>query len=751
DLEDFYRRSADNGFGYGPVFQGLTRAWRHNGQIYAEAALPDDQSAAATAFGIHPALLDAALHPNTFADFEPTELGRLPFTFNDVTLHATGAKAVRIRMARTGPDSVTAVLADETGAPVLSIGSLIMRPVLEQVFGAARAPETMLALAWNEVPETDGAASASDDDVLLEVPAAADTTPESVHAAVEWALTRLQSFTGGRLVVLTRGAVATGPGETVTDLAAAAVWGLVRSAQSEDPGRIVLVDADADTHVTPELLARVVGTGEPQLAARAGTLLAPQLTRVDAVGEPVTLDGTVLITGGTGGLGSVVARHLVTAHGVRSLLLLSRRGAAAPGADALVEELTAEGAEVKVVACDAADRSALADVLAGVALTGVIHTAGILDDGVISTLTPEQVHRVLAPKVDAAWHLHDLTRDQDLSMFVVFSSLAGLIGSPGQGNYAAGNVYLDSLVQQRRSAGLAGISMAWGPWDQSLGLTGALSGTDMHRLGRLGMLPISEEQGMALFDRALTAGRPLLGLTELKTAALRAMADIPALFRSLAGGPARRTRARAGAAERTGGLAGRLAGLTPEQRQSHLLALVREHAAAVLGHSSGDRIAAEQPFREVGFDSLTAVELRNRLQTVTELSLPSTLVFDYPNAVRLADFLAERLGGVAASPVETLPALRSVDDDPLVIVGMACRFPGGASDPDRLWELLSQGRDGMGEFPSDRGWDTGLLTELAHAGGFVDGAMDFDAGFFAMSPREALATDPQQRLLLEGS
>ncbi|BBB01306.1 polyketide synthase [Actinacidiphila reveromycinica] len=759
DLEDFYQRSADSGFGYGPVFQGLTRAWRLDGRIYAEAALPDDQAAAATAFGIHPALLDAALHPNTFADLEPTELGRLPFTFDDVTLHATGARAVRIRMARTGPDSVTAVLADETGAPVLSIGSLVMRPVPEQVLGGARAPETMLALVWNEVPDASGAAAgaepgaapAQDGDVLLEVPAAADGSPESVHAAVAWTLGQLQGLSGGRLVVLTRGAVAALPGETVTDLAAAAVWGLVRSAQSEDPGRIVLVDADEGTRATRDLLARVAGTGEPQLAVREGALLAPQLTRTTETGEPVALDGTVLITGGTGGLGSAVARHLVAAYGVRSLLLLSRRGGTAPGAAELVEELTAQGAEVTVVACDAADRSALAEVLAGVPLAGVVHTAGILDDGVISTLTPEQVHRVLTPKVDAAWHLHDLTRDRDLAMFVVFSSLAGLIGSPGQGNYAAGNVYLDSLVQQRRAAGLAGISMAWGPWDQSLGLTGALSGTDMHRLGRLGMLPISEEQGMALFDQALSAGLPLLGLTELKASALRATTEVPALFRSLAGGPARRTRARAGAAAPAAGLAGRLAGLTPEQRQSHLLGLVREHAAAVLGHGSGSRIAAEQPFREVGFDSLTAVELRNRLQAVTELSLPSTLVFDYPNAVRLAGYVGERLGGVTAAPVDALPVLRSVDDDPLVIVGMSCRFPGGASDPDRLWDLLEQGRDGMGAFPGDRGWDTGLLTELAHAGGFVEGALDFDAGFFAMSPREALATDPQQRLLLEGS
>ncbi len=757
DLADFYERSADDGFGYGPVFQGLTRAWRQDGRIYAEAALPDDQGTAATAFGIHPALLDAALHPNTFAGLDPAELGRLPFAFNDVTLHAAGAKAVRVRMARTGPDAVTAVLADETGAPVLSIGSLVMRPVQERALGAGHTAETVLDLVWNEVPEPVGAA-ASDGHVLLDVPAAADTSPEAVHAAVEWALTQVRDFTGERLVVRTRGAVAAHPGETVTDLAAAAVWGLVRSAQSEDPGRFVLLDTDADTDavISSDVPARALGTGEPQLAVRGGTLLAPQLVRADVTGgadtAPVTLDGTVLITGGTGGLGSAVARHLVAAHGVRSLLLLSRRGGAAPGADALVEELTAQGAEVTVAACDAADRDALAAALDGVRLAGVVHTAGVLDDGVISTLTPGQLHRVLTPKVDAAWHLHELTRDQDLAMFVVFSSLAGLIGSPGQGNYAAGNVYLDALVRHRRAAGLAGVSMAWGPWDQSLGLTGALSGTDMHRLGRLGMRPISEQQGMALFDRALAADRPLLGLTELKAAALRATADVPALFRSLAGGPARRTRARAGTADHTGGgLAARLAGLSADQRRSHLLDLVRDHAAVVLGHSSASQVAPEQPFRDVGFDSLTAVELRNRLQTVTEIALPSTLVFDYPNAVRLADFLDERLGGVAATPTEALPALRSVDDDPLVIVGMACRFPGGASDPDRLWDLLAQGRDGMGEFPGDRGWDTGLLTELAHAGGFVVGALDFDAGFFAMSPREALATDPQQRLLLEGA
>ena len=355
---------------------------------------------------------------------------------------------------------------------------------------------------------------------------------------------------------------------------------------------------------------------------------------------PQSLDaaGTVVITG-AGGLGGVVARHLVAEHGVRHVLLVSRRGMDAPGAAELVAEL---GAAVTVAACDVTDREALAEVLASVSpdhpVTGVVHTAGVLEDGVIGSLSREQLDRVLAPKVDAAWHLHELTRDLDLSLFVVFSSVAGVLGGGGQGNYAAGNVFLDALMRQRRCEGLPGLSMAWGAWTTEVGLVGTLSDTDRQRIARSALPPLSPAQGMDLFDRALRTGYPVLALTRLNPQALRAQQDIPAVWRSLAGGTLRR------AADNTRygreGLGQRLAGLSSVDRAQILVDLVRDAAAAVLGHASSAQIDTDQPFSELGFDSLTSVELRNLLQSKTGLSLAASAVFDYPTITRLAGHLA---------------------------------------------------------------------------------------------------------------
>ncbi|MFF0226968.1 type I polyketide synthase, partial [Streptomyces sp. NPDC004629] len=771
DVTRFYEQSAE----YGPMFQGLTKAWRHGDRILAEVELPESGRGAAESFGLHPALLDAALQARTLAGREGVGSG-----FRDVDLLASGAARLRVALTPQGPDEVSLAVADWTGSPVLSIGSVTLRPLDAVGTVLDTGDRSLLEISWVPTPgsatpvgrwtvvgSVDPVPAAEAGTVVLRASGDSESVVESTHELTAGVLRQLQQWpadpAGSPLIVWTRGAVATAPGDPVTDLAAAAVWGLVRSAQTENPGRFVLFDTDSRTdRLDATVLGEVLAAGEPQLALRGGRLLAARLTRAGAGDEPAPVldpEGTVVVTGGTGGLGALAARHLVTEYGARNLLLVSRRGAAAPGAEELLAQLGALGATVVASACDATDRQALAEVLAEVPpehpVTGVVHVAGVVDDGVLASLSREQLDRVLAPKVDAAWNLHSLTRD--LSFFVAFSSLGGLLGGGGQANYAAGNTFLDALMQQRRHHGQPGVSLAWGPWSTEVGMVGSLSGTDRRRIARSATPPMSAEQGMELFDRALRADRPLLAPTRLDMATLRAQRDITPLWRSLAGSAARRV------ADNTDGggdgLGRRLAGLSDVDRLEALADLVRESAATVLGHAPGERFDIAQPFRELGFDSLTAVELRNLLQARTGVALAASLVFDYPTVGHVARYLAAEFG---AQPAEAavVPALTSVADDPIVLVGMACRFPGGVLGPEDLWRLVAEGTDGITPFPADRGWDLDSLlgsggpgtgTSATGEGGFLPEAGEFDAAFFRISPREALATDPQQRLLLEVS
>ncbi|MFB7669310.1 SDR family NAD(P)-dependent oxidoreductase [Kitasatospora sp. NPDC056138] len=411
-------------------------------------------------------------------------------------------------------------------------------------------------------------------------------------------------------------------------------------------------------------------------------------------------DGTVLITGGTGVLGALVARRLVTEHGARHLLLLGRRGPEAEGAAELTAELTALGARVTVTACDTADREALAKVLAAVPaehpLTAVVHAAGVLDDAVITSLTPAQVAAVLRPKVDAAWHLHELTRDADLRAFVLFSSSAAVLGGPGQGNYAAANAFLDALAQRRRAEGLPGLSIAWGLWERASGMTGHLDAGDLTRLRRSGVSPLSDADGVAMFSAALRADQALAVAMKLDVAAVRAAlraGPVPPLLRRLVGAPGRR----AVALPRTGGEsapAGRLAALPAAERARALLELVRAHAAVVLGHATDEAIQPDRAFKQLGFDSLTAVELRNRLNAATGLRLPATLLFDHPTPDALAAFLQAELApaGPPASDDEVsrllaaIPAARlraaGLLDALLALAGAAPEQPSAEPDDD---------------------------------------------------------------------
>nr|WP_281004721.1 type I polyketide synthase [Nocardia takedensis] len=585
-----------------------------------------------------------------------------------------------------------------------------------------------------------------------------------VEPAVAQALSLIQDWIEGgfpetsRLVFVTRRAVAIEDDEDILDLPAAAVWGFVRSAQSEHPDRLVLLDLDE--HAAPESVRAALASGAAQCAIRAGALRVPRLARVTETvpsAAPFSADGTVLITGATGTLGALLTRHLVTRHGVRHLLAVSRRGPDAPGAAELVAEAAEFGARVTVRACDVADRDQVRALLETVEppLTAVIHAAGVLDDGVVTDQTRARVAAVLRAKVDAARNLHELAGPVAL---ILYSSMVATLGGPGQTAYGAANAYLDALARHRRFSGLPGVSLGWGFWDERSEMSEHLTDLDRLRMARSGVRPLPSELGTALFDAALRTGLPAVLPVDLDLSAVRERAadGVAPLLRGLVRPRTRRTAARARTADTS--LARRLAPLSQPERTQVLVELVRAHAAAVLGHTTPDAVGAAQAFRDAGYDSLTAVELRNRLKTATGLPLPTTLLFDYPTPTVLAAHLDAELRGDQAGPVRPAVTAKAADDDPIVIVAMGCRLPGAVRTPEQLWDLLIDGRDVISDFPEDRNWNVAELFDpdpgvhgksYVREGGFLYDAYDFDPGFFGISPREALAMDPQQRLLLE--
>ncbi|UED87409.1 type I polyketide synthase [Streptomyces profundus] len=810
EVEDFYASAAEAGYDYGPAFRGLRAAWRRGGELFAEVVLPEEQRADATRFGVHPALLDAALHVFRFSPVSGEEgEQRLPFSWEGVSLHASGATELRVRLTDVGTDAVALVAEDPTGQPVITVPSLAVRAISEEqlrqardevsdalfqvdwvLAGAADAPDAAELGPWARIgaqetayPDLAALRAALDADasvpgiVVWDVPAVgadADQATE-VRALLVRVLGEIQAWlaedrlAASRLVLLTRGAVAG------TDPAATSVWGLLRSAQSEHPDRFLLIDVDTDAEsadgALESALARAVDQDEPQLSLRADGLFVPRLARAvtaDANAREWNPEGTVVVTGGLGTVGRHVARHVVVSRGVRHVVLTSRRGLEAPGAVEVRDELAALGAEVSVVACDTAEREAVAALLAGIPadrpLTALIHSAGVLDDGVVEALTAEQVDRVLRPKLDAALHLDELTRGMDLAAFVVFSSAAGVLGTPGQGNYAAANAWLDALALRRRAAGLPAVSMAWGLWAEASGMTGHLSREDLARMARLGVSPFTSDQGLALFDAALGAEEALVAPVRLDTRALRARAaenGVPGMLRGLVRVPVRR--AVAGAAAGESSLVARLAGLSDARREQVLTDLVREHTSAVLGHAGSGAVEAGRGFKDLGLDSLMAVELRNRLNAATGLRLSATVIFDYPTPARLAGLLGEELADSGPASTDTSAtrgavAIAAGVDEPIAIVGMACRFPGGVGSPEDLWRLVDERGEVVSDPPEWREWDaTGFYhpdpehpgTSHVRRGGFLEEADRFDAELFGISPREALAMDPQQRVLLE--
>ena len=703
DLENLYTDLAERGYEYGPAFQGLRSAWRDGDTVLSEVGLPEALRGDAAGFGLHPALLDAALH--TVLLTTDTEV-RLPFAWTDVTLYAEGATDLRVRVRPLGPDEYTLDLFDPAGQPVASIASLTVRPLPDHI--DLGAPDDLYSLTWNPVqPRSTGLpnltvigtdpldlrtylGTAHEPDPRAPLPAgttavlalggdgglapgtARRTTRDVLALLQEWADDDTREETP--LVVLTRRAVPVLPGEDVTDLEHAPLWGLVRSAQTERPGRFVLVDLDDVADGAPHLAA-ALATGETQLALREGRPYVPRLVRADVrapasggvepdadeeapigLGEEVPTDfgdGTVVITGATGTLGSAVARHLVRNHGAHDLLLLNRGGPDSPAAQELIAELSELGARADVVACDVSDPDALRTVLgrASGPVVGVVHLAGALDDGALTSLTPDHVDRVMAPKSDAALHLHRLTLDQPVRAFVLFSSAANVLGSPGQANYAAANAALDALAHHRRAHGLPATALAWGLWADRGGMSAHLDTADLARLSRIGMArPLGTDEGLRLMDHALDLRAPYLMPMPVDTAGLRSRAErtgtVPSVHRALVPLPRRRA---AKAADLD------LTTLPPEQRADALLDLVRTGTADVLGLTGPADVPADRDFLELGLDSLTAVQLRGELREATGVRLASGAVFTHRTPEALALHLDTELpageSGAATTPV----------------------------------------------------------------------------------------------------
>ncbi|MFG1647364.1 beta-ketoacyl reductase, partial [Amycolatopsis sp. NPDC049252] len=514
-----------------------------------------------------------------------------------------------------GPGEVAVELTDLAGAPVLSVGSLVVRAVTgEQLRAGEDRSLFRVEHIAVEPPPAPPVVWARWDEVTEPVPPVVVLPASGVHAVLD-VLQRFLTeprFSGSRLVVVT--------GSGLDD---AAATGLVRSAQAENPGRFVLLDGEVSD------VDLALATGEPRVRVRDGRAEVPRLVKTEPGRKPNWEPaGTVLVTGGTGGVGAKLAERLVTEHGVESLVLTSRRGLTAPGAEELALRLRGLGAEVRVEACDVADRSAVAALLDGIpGLSGIVHAAGVLDDGVVTALTPERLDRVLGPKADGARHLHELTLDRPLTEFVLVSSVSGVLGGPGQGNYAAANAYLDALAEQRHADGLPARSLAYGMWAAE-GMGGVLDQALVDRMRRDGFGALSPDEGAALFD---LAPGPVSVPVKLDLAGLRDQARagvLPALLTGLVRLPVRRVVS---------------SSAVPVRTREVLPDLVLTHTAQVLGFATASEIDPEHAFTDLGFDSLTSVELRNRLAAAAGRPLGATVVFDHPTPAALAAHLATLL------------------------------------------------------------------------------------------------------------
>jgi len=717
DQDDFYERLGQLGHRYTGLFRSLRGTGSdptHSEVVYAEVELP--AGADVGGYGIHPALLEAALQPLAGLS-DPTRsedrVPRLVVAFSGVALYATAATALSVRLTRIGEDTFELHATDPDGSPVITIRALTTCavPDADGWHSSAATPiDGLFELTWQptaenatssaaqatrwavcgdtahlpaslsaEIIHNDLAAVSPCPDVVFwllphtaqgEAPEAQPDPLPGLHTLTRYVVGQLQNWFArpdtaySRLVVVSRHAVKVNADDTAPDLAHAAAWALLHTAQNEHPGRIVLIDTD-DTASTAErtLVTALAGpSGEPQLALRDGVPHIARLARPARKDAPVAppvlaVGGTALITGGTGMLGAIFAEHLVTRYGVKHLLLLSRRGPDAPGVAELQERLAGLGAEVAIVACDTSNPAELSTALGSIPenhpLTVVIHAAGILDDALVTNMSAEQLDAVLSAKADAAWHLHRLTADRDLAAFVMFSSAAGVLGNPGQANYAAANAFLDALAYHRHQTDRPATSLAWGYWQTPSGMTAQLATGDLTRLTSTGLTPVTGEQGVALFDAALASHAVNVVASPISTVTLARLARQHTLDPMLSGLTHNRPRA-AAASPRS--LATRLAGESPAQRLSALIEIVTATTASVLAHPDPASLDPDRPFKDLGIDSLTALALRNTLTQRTGLVLPATLALDHPTPAAVARHLAgllEDTESVAVPAVQT--------------------------------------------------------------------------------------------------
>jgi pimaricinolide synthase PimS1 len=711
DIDQLYERLAETGVEYDPDYRGLCAAWRSADEVLAEVRLSSEKVAEVDRFGVHVALLEPALHAmaieplSHIADTDQAPgKPRMPFAWSDVTVHATGACCLRIAIAWSAPDEASITARDEADMLVFS-AKLTLREVPSELIAQARATtaqKSLFTLRWRQTEHTVTSAGPSllllcgDDAPLTErlrsaAPdskpqahldltsilrmRAANTTPKVVagtsvlfdlahehrsgdvvadaHAVAHDVFTLVQSwlaedqFASDRLVVITHGAIATSDGEPINDLAGTVAWGLLRSAQLENLGRLMLIDID-DADESWRVLPSIISGDELQIALREGQILIPRMQYSDVVGDATTTsldpDRTVLITGGTGGLGELVARHVVAQHSVRSLVLTSRRGLNAHGARELQAELEQMGARVTIASCDVSQREELRRTLEAIPadfpLGAVIHAAGISEDGIVQSLTAESVHSVLRPKVDGAWNLHELTEGLNLRAFVLYSSIASVMGNPGAANYGAANAFLDALAVYRRTRGLSATSIAWGLWEQPSHLRSKLSTAHLERIGSLGIKSLPSAEGLDLFELAQRGDNPLQIAARLDFSVLRGLAREGLLLPQLRDVVRAATHVSHGSSN---DLVKRLANASADERETIVRDFLSEELAVLLGHAAAETVDTECTFKELGFDSLAVVQLRNRLNAATGLSLPTTLVFNYPTPNALTCYIEQQL------------------------------------------------------------------------------------------------------------